>query len=137
MSQNPEIPPTTPAAERDRHRPDPSPEGPESREMPGTPEAVEARLATRKPDSPEAEQVAGRRGSVEWVHASDLASRGGAGMLHEGMKLNKSLAAAVHDAARSIRPTLAKKVAERETDLETTSPERTTRRGPGREGVSL
>lgn len=137
MSQNPETPPTTPAAECDRHSPDPSAEGPESREMPGTPEAVEARLAARNPQAPEAAQNQERPAGVDWVRASDLASRGGAGMLHEGMNLNKSLAAAVHDAARSIRPALARKVAERETDLETTSPERTTRRGPGREGVSL
>lgn len=137
MSQNPETPPTTPAAERDRHSPDPTPEGPESREMPGTPEAVEARLTARNPQAPEAQQHQERPAGVDWVRASDLASRGGAGMLHGGMNLNKSLAAAVHEAAKNVRPTLAKKVAERDSALETSSPEPTTRRGPGREGVSL
>lgn len=87
------------------------------------------------------------RARVEWVRASDLATRSGGWALGRGQDLNRTtmgglkdlnreLGAAIRDAARDHLQGLRQKLSHREMDLTVTSPERTQARQAGREGVS-
>lgn len=125
----------TPPAERDRHT---AP----AQDQPGTPEDERSGLAThRDPTLREKTDMAeGKepKGSVEWARVSDLAARAGAATTQAGMDFNREVLEAARQGLRDGRHQMQQRLAQRGTELDVDSPERTTtRRAPGREGVSL
>ncbi|MEX3510666.1 hypothetical protein VVR84_14090 [Kocuria carniphila] len=125
----------TPAAERDRHTE-------QTQDLPGTPEDERSRLATHRDptlrDKAEAPEEKDPKGSVEWARVSDLAARAGAATTQAGMDFNREVLDAARQGLRDGRQQMQQRLAQRGAELDVDSPERTsTRRGPGREGVSL
>lgn len=106
----------------------------------GIPDEERTLLATHPDPSLAAAAAEADRGNlgarVEWVRASDLATRAGGWVLGRGHDLNRDVAAAIRDAAHDHLDGLRQKLAHREADLTVTGPEHAQARQAGREGVS-
>lgn len=75
-------------------------------------------------------------GDVEWVRASDLATRAGGAIIGRGMELNAQLHDAIHDALRTQREQLRQRLATRDAELEPATQDRPHVAAAAREGVS-